>query len=161
MIELLNLEEDAKKQIKKMIWTHCINVKKTLCNELSESVVSIKDSVEGNDKSSAGDKHETSRENANQTLLIYGEQMKKAMEDLMLLNMIKPEKMFTNVQLGALVVLNGLVLYIADNLNQFPIKNVSVNIVSPNAPFVKQILGKNVGFKFSFNNKEYQILEVF
>lgn len=156
-----SLSDEAKKQLKVTLLNHCINLKKDQLQELDNSLSSIKDSVESNDKSSAGDKHETSRENANQTLLIYGAQRKKAMDDLMLLQMIKPDVIHDKVQTGAVVVMNDLVLYIAEMSDRLTIDNVVFNIVPPNGPLLKEINGRGAGHTFNFNNRNYQIISVF
>ncbi len=161
MNALLSLNDEAKIDLKSTLLNHCFSVKKEQIEELNASLASIKDAVESNDKSSAGDKHETSRENANQTLLIYGAQRKKAMEDLMLLHMIKPDVLYDKVQTGAVVVMNELVLYIAEMSDRLIIDNVVFNIVPPNGPLLKEINGRGAGHTFTFNNRNYQIIAVF
>jgi hypothetical protein len=161
MNPLLSLNEESKRELKTALLKYCFSVKEEQIEDLSNSVASIKDAVESNDKSSAGDKHETSRENANQTLLIYGAQRKKALEDLMLLNMIKPDVLYDKVHTGAVVVMNGLVLYIAEISDRISIDNVLINIVPPNGPLLKEIYGKGAGYSFIFNNRSYQIIDVF
>jgi len=161
MNALLSLNDEAKIDLKFTLLNHCFSVKKEQIEELNASLASIKDAVESNDKSSAGDKHETSRENANQTLLIYGAQRKKAMDDLMLLQMIKPDVIHYKVQTGAVVVMNDLVLYIAEMSDRLTIDNVVFNIVPPNGPLLKEINGRGAGHTFTFNNRNYQIISVF
>lgn len=161
MNALLSLNDQAKIELKSTLLNHCLSVKKEQIEELNTSLTSIKDSVESNDKSSAGDKHETARENANQTLLIYGAQRKKAMDDLMLLQMIKPDVIHDIVQTGAVVVLNDLVLYIAEMSDRLTIDNLVFNIVPPNGPLLKEINGRGAGHTFTFNNHNYQIISVF
>jgi Cu/Ag efflux pump CusA len=161
MNSLLSLNDQAKIKLKSILLNYCFSVKKEQIEELNVSLASIKDAVESNDKSSAGDKHETSRENANQTLLIYGAQRKKAMEDLMLLHMIKPDVLYDKVQTGAVVVMNELVLYIAEMSDRLTIDNVVFNIVPPNGPLLKEINGRGAGHTFTFNNRNYQIIAVF
>ena len=101
----LILSEEEKRNLKSLVLESCLSIKRNQINELTETLISLKSSVESNEKSSAGDKHETGRENANQTLLIYGDQHKKAMENLMVFMMLKPDKLVDTVQLGAIVVL--------------------------------------------------------
>jgi len=161
MNPLLSLDEEAKRELKTTLLNHCFSVKKEQIEDLSNSVASIKDAVESNDKSSAGDKHETSRENANQTLLIYGAQRKKAIEDLMLLQMIKPDVLYDKVQAGAVVVMNDLVLFIAEMSDRLSIDSTVINIVPPNGPLLKEIYGKGAGYTFTFNKRSYQIIDVF
>ena len=161
MNALLSLNDEAKRELKSILLNHCFSIKKEQIEELNRSVASIKEAVESNDKSSAGDKHETSRENANQTLLIYGSQRKKAMEDLMLLHMIKPDVLYDKVQTGAVVVMNDLILFIAEISDRISIDNIIFNIVPPNGPLLKEIFGKSVGYSFTFNNRNYQIIAVF
>lgn len=156
-----SLSDEAKKQLKAKLLNHCIDLKKDQLQELDNSLSSIKDSVESNDKSSAGDKHETSRENANQTLLIYGAQRKKAMDDFMLLNLIKSDVICDKVQIGAVVVINDMLLYIAEISVRATINDFVFNVVPPNGPLLKEIMGKEVGYSFNFNSRSYQILEVF
>lgn len=157
----LILSEEEKRNLKSLVLESCLSIKRNQINELTETLISLKSSVESNEKSSAGDKHETGRENANQTLLIYGDQHKKAMENLMVFMMLKPDKLVDTVQLGAIVVLNDFIVFIADNLNKVMVDQMPINILSPKGPFVQCMLGKPKGFEFHFNNKDFKIIEVF
>ena len=156
-----SLSAEAKKQLKATLLNHCIDLKKDQLQELDNSLSASQDSVDSNDKSSAGDKHETSRENANQTLLIYGAQRKKAMDDFMLLNLIKSDVICHKVQIGTVVVINDMLLYIAEISVRATINDLVINVVPPNGPLLKEIMGKELGYSFNFNNRSHQILEVF
>jgi len=155
------LSEPAKLILKSSVLESCLSIKRNQINELTVMLQSLKSSVESNEKSSAGDKHETGRENANQTLLIYGDQHRKAMEDLMVFMMIKPDKLVDTVQLGAIVILNDLTVFIADNMGKLNINDMPINILSPKGPFVQCMLGKSKGCEFKFNNKDFKIVDVF
>ena len=155
------LSELEKLNLKSSVLESCLSIKRNQINELTEMLQSLKSSVESNEKSSAGDKHETGRENANQTLLIYGDQHRKAMEDLMVFMMIKPDKLVDTIQLGAIVILNDLTIFIADNMGKLTVNDMPVNILSPKGPFVQCMLGKSKGFEFKFNDKDFKIVDVF
>ena len=161
MSQNLILSEQEKRELKALVVESCLNIKRAQIKELTETLQSLKASVESNEKSSAGDKHETGRENANQTLLIYGDQHRKAMEDLMVFMMLKPDKLVDAVQLGAIVVLNDFIVFIADNLSKVIVDEIPINILSPKGPFVQCMLGKPKGYEFNFNNKHFKIIEVF
>jgi hypothetical protein len=161
MQQNLILSDDEKRNLKSLVIDSCLSIKRSQINELLEMLQSLKSSVESNEKSSAGDKHETGRENANQTLLIYSDQHRKSMEDLMVFMMLKPDKLVDTVQLGAIVVLNDFIVFIADNLNKVTVDKIPINILSPKGPFVQCMLGKPKGFEFHFNNKDFKIIEVF
>ena len=137
------LSDPEKRNLKSSVLESCLSIKRNQINELTEMLQSLKSSVESNEKSSAGDKHETGRENANQTLLIYGDQHRKAMEDLMVFMMIKPDKLVDTIQLGAIVILNDLTIFIADNMGKLTVNDMPVNILSPKGPFVQCMLGKS------------------
>ena len=161
MNPFLRLTDEAKLELKSKLLNHCFSIKQSQIEELNNSVLSIKEAVESNDKSSAGDKHETARENANQTLLIYGAQHKKATDDLMLLQRIKTDILCNSVQTGAVVVMNDLVLFIAEISDRISMEEVLIQIVPPNGPLLKEIMGKSQGYSFSFNQRSYQIIDVF
>lgn len=161
MNALLGLSIEDKIQLKTALLQHCFSIKNAQIQELTSSLASIKDAVESNDKSSAGDKHETSRENSNQTLLIYGAQRKKAMDDLLLLQLIKSDVVYDSVQTGAVVVLNELVLYVAELSDRLNMSDTVINIVSSNGPLIREIWGKEAGHSFNFNKRNYQIVAVF
>ena len=161
MPELLNLSPEEQVNFKKLIIQECIAEKTTQIKVLSEMIASIKDSMANDTKSSAGDKHETSRENASQTLAIYENSLRKAMEDLMIIENYKFKASYTSVDVGAVVVLEKMVLFILDNFTKMMDSNLNIMVASSKGPFVQRMLGKSKGYEFEFNNQSFKIIDVF
>lgn len=108
-------------------------------------------------KSSAGDKHETalSMMHLEQEKLSF--KLQEAMEHLSILQTIDINKNSPKISFGSLVKVNELTLFISVALPKIVIDDITVFAVSSESPLAKCLIGKSIGDKFDFNNKEYFI----
>ncbi|MEK6494487.1 hypothetical protein [Myroides odoratimimus] len=141
---------------------------KTICLErLNDKVEALQGIVEDltidaqNDaKSSAGDKHETGLS------MMHLEQenlSKKILENITMRDIvakIDDEKVSSVVEFGSLVQVNSVYLFFSAALPKIVLDDRSVLAVSMDAPIAKELLGRKVHERFTFNNCEFTIHEL-
>lgn len=149
--------QDKKKLLKKhlLILQDKIDVFQEMIAELTEN---------GNtdQKSSAGDKHETTlsklhleQEKLTQNLLKFIESKKK-------LSKLDANLPTTSelIVLGSLVKTNRFWIFIADALPKISIQNIEVYSVSNVSPLGKELLGKKNGEEIFVNNVLYKVEQI-
>lgn len=138
---------------------------KAICLErLNDKVSALQGIVEDlaidaqNDaKSSAGDKHETGLS------MMHLEQeniSKKITENIAMrdvVSKINDEKVSSTVEFGSFVQVNSVYLFFSAALPKILVEDRSVLAVSMDAPIAKELLGRKLHEKFTFNNCEFTI----
>ncbi len=138
---------------------------KAICLErLNDKVSALQGIVEDlaidaqNDaKSSAGDKHETGLS------MMHLEQeniSKKITENIAMrdvVSKINDEKVSSVVEFGSFVQVNSVYLFFSAALPKILVEDRSVLAVSMDAPIAKELLGRKLHDKFTFNNCEFTI----
>lgn len=138
---------------------------KAICLErLNDKVSALQGIVEDlaidaqNDaKSSAGDKHETGLS------MMHLEQeniSKKITENIAMrdvVSKINDEKVSSTVEFGSFVQVNSVYLFFSAALPKILVEDRSVLAVSMDAPIAKELLGRKLHDKFTFNNCEFTI----
>lgn len=92
---------------------------------------------------------------------MFSQQLAKANEQLDLLAQIDPEKSFSQVEFGALVITNKQKLFISIGLGKVQLESDVVYAISPAVPIYKTMEGKKTGEEFTFNNMAYKIEEIY
>lgn len=125
-----------------------------------EQLNELQQSKEGDTKSSAGDKFETSREMLQQEedkikrMLLQGYKMK---QDLDALN---PEESKPTIGAGSLVKTNRGSFYMSIGIGKLPIDNESVFCISMGSPIGLLLKGQAAGNDVSFNGNTFSIQQV-
>jgi transcription elongation GreA/GreB family factor len=65
------------------------------------------------------------------------------------------------VEFGSLVFTNQGNFYISIGIGQYKLSDLEVFLVGSSAPLIKAMLGKKKGDKIQFNNRSYEILEIY
>ena len=123
----------------------------------------IEDNREGlisNSKSTAGDKHETSRAMAHLEQEKLGAQYSEALKLKELIHRIDPSKVNTTVVLGSLAETSIGWLYLSIGLGQIDISDEKIFCLTPIAPLGKALLGKKAGDEIDWQGKKIQVLSV-
>ncbi|WP_158211167.1 hypothetical protein [Myroides phaeus] len=138
---------------------------KAICLErLNDKVSALQGIVEDlaidaqNDaKSSAGDKHETglSMMHLEQENISKKISESIAMRDVV--SKINDDKVSNVVEFGSYVQVNSVNLFISAALPKIVVEDKSVLAVSMDAPIAKELLGRKLHDRFTFNNCEFTI----
>jgi transcription elongation GreA/GreB family factor len=125
----------------------------TIINEVTESSNS-------ESKSSAGDKHETSKAMMQLEIEKLGTQLKEAELQLAEFEKINFQKTFQSVEQGCLVETNKGYFLIASSIGKIAVDDKSVFVISNKSPFAIALSGKQQGESISFNGVTYSIISV-
>ncbi|GAA4310616.1 hypothetical protein GCM10023115_34090 [Pontixanthobacter gangjinensis] len=138
----------------------CWEYLQTRVEVVKKSMEGLKEDLENESKSSAGDKYETGREMINIEWNKLSVQLNEYDRLGNILNRIEEYKPNGNVVLGSTVVTNVAKYFIsipAGEINTGKDKFYAVGIKSPIA---QVLLGKKAGEKAKFNGREFEILEI-
>lgn len=128
---------------------------------LAEERKNIIESILEEEKNSAGDKYETSRETMTQDLNSLEKQIKQSnldLEELYRLQTIKDTP--PTVQEGALVQLGTEWFLLAVSVGQVKVGDKSVFLLSKNSPLGELLVGKKKGEAIQFRGKPQTISEI-
>jgi hypothetical protein len=126
---------------------------------LAEERKNIIESILEEEKNSAGDKYETSRETMTQDLNSLEKQIKQSkldLEELYRLNTIKDTP--PTVQEGALVKLGTEWFLLAVSIGQIKVDDAKVFLLSKNSPLGELLIGKKKKEQINFRGK-MQVIE--
>ena len=128
---------------------------------LAEKRKNIIESILEEEKNSAGDKYETSRETMTQDLNSLEKQIKQSkldLEELYRLNTIKETP--PTVQEGALVRLGSEWFLLAISIGQLKVGDAKVFLLSKNSPLGELLIGKKEKDQVNFRGKIQAIEEL-
>ncbi|PWJ43029.1 GreA/GreB family elongation factor [Sediminitomix flava] len=147
--------------IKQEILEKCLEIHEQRIAHAQQAMESAQASANAEERSTAGDKHDTSRAMSHITRELNAEQLNELLEtkkDLLQLN-IQDEQ--TIIRKGAIVKTSHGNFFIAIHVGPVEFEGDTYFVISPKAPIAKVLLGKSVGESFDFNKQNFTINEVF
>jgi transcription elongation GreA/GreB family factor len=129
--------------------------------EVEASVEALDESGEGETKSSAGDKYETSREMMNQERAKFDKVLQDLGTQLKMLKSLDLDKTHKVVELGCVVGVTGLTLFISIPFGKLKVEGKELFAVSAKSPVAQMMMGKRTGDKFELNKKVLEIKDLF
>ncbi|MBK9283781.1 MAG: hypothetical protein IPM51_05610 [Sphingobacteriaceae bacterium] len=137
---------------------YCIQLVQQNINALSDQLNQLKDAAQQENKSSAGDKHETGRAMLHLEEEKVAQQMISAENQLQNLFKIQTESDTENIKAGSLLATNKGFFYLATGIGSIQFENKEVKIISPSSPLAQKFMGnKN---EFDLNGNQYSIQEI-
>ncbi len=140
----------------------------TLLNIIQKKILSIKDNINlatesrnESTKSSAGDKHETSRALIQIEIDNYSEQLNKALIQKNELQNISLTNKKNKVEIGSLVVTSHGIYFIGLGWGQLKIDNTIYFCISLASPIGKILKDQKTGSTLKFLNKKITINEIY
>ena len=140
---------------------HCINILKNRIIGIEEAMDAAQIAANSEEKSSAGDKYETSRAMSHREKDMQGRQLVSNQSELAALAAIDCNKINTLINAGSLVSCNKIQFFIVAGLGKITFEDQLIYLVSPQAPIAKNLIGKQVGDEIVFNNTSIVITEIF
>jgi hypothetical protein len=113
------------------------------------------------EKSSAGDKYETSRAMSHLEKDMHARQMAENIKELSTLFSINVNAVYEEGRAGAFLQCTGISFFIAAGLGKQMIHGNPIFFLSPHAPLAKMLEFKKAGDSFLFNKMPTVILEVY
>lgn len=139
---------------------YCVELASEKVNSLESELAAMRQAVQTESKSTAGDKHETGRAMIHLEQEKLHSQLAEAQQLLVELEQIKPEQILEAVQKGALVKTDRTTFYVAVGLGKIRIYGTDIFVISSQSPIGNQMLRKRSGERFNMNGTEYAITAV-
>ena len=150
----------------KLAWKHalkqaCLNLLHIRIANIEQAMLEARESANSEEKSSAGDKYETSRAMGHLAQEMQSKQLEDAKQELDLINRLNTTTLYTSAATGAVVICNNFIFYLSLGLGTTEFEGHKITLLSPKAPIANLLNKKSKGDSFIFNNKPIQILDVF
>jgi transcription elongation GreA/GreB family factor len=144
---------------KETIVSACVQLLHDRIRHAQKAMNAAQEASNSEDKSSAGDKYETSRAMGQLDRDMNARQLVQAQNDLktLLMTDIQPTSF---VRTGSIVRCDTDMYFIAFGMGPVLIDGVKVIVISPKSPLGLAMNGKRIKESFVFNNKEVSITEV-
>ena len=125
-----------------------------------DAMNAAQESANGESKSSAGDKYETSRAMGHLDRDMHARMYQQTREERKLVERIDESINFKKGALGAFVRTSMGDFFLSVSIGQVKIDEKPIMIISPQSPIGALLMGKMVEGKFSFRGKEAVILGI-
>ena len=145
---------------KEKIHQQCLLLLQSRLEAAFSAMSEAQEAANGEDKSSAGDKFETSRAMGHIDRNMFAMQAAKAKEEYARLLKMNPTISLKEVMSGALVTTNTSIFYFAIGLGNIKMDDQTIMAISPAAPIAQAMMGKKAGEQFTVNGKSFEILTV-
>jgi len=120
----------------------------------------IKQSLETETKSSAGDKHETGRAMLQLEREKAGHQLVEIEKTTQILSKINAKTTSKNIGLGSVVFTTTSNYFISVSTGELKVENETFYAISANTPIGQLLLGKKIGDELTFRNITFNITKV-
>jgi transcription elongation GreA/GreB family factor len=139
------------------------------CEELLQQRIKVaqnamqeaQESANGEQKSSAGDKYETSRAMGQIARDMYAKQLSEAIADLNRLKAISNLKPSLSVEVGSVVITEQNRYFLAIGLGKIEVNEIPFFVISPLSPIGALLKGKSKNDSVDFAGKTHKIIEIY
>jgi uncharacterized protein with NAD-binding domain and iron-sulfur cluster len=150
-----------KRSLKQTLYNKAITIIEQRIGTAASAMQNAQAAANEEEKSSAGDKYETSRAMSHLEKDMYAKQSEENKKELSSLRTIDCIKLYDSVAAGSLIICDEYVLFIAAGLGKMNVDGMIVYFLSANAPLAKILSRKKAGDTIEFNNKKIVIRSVF
>ncbi len=146
--------------IKTKLLARCFEYVEQRIETSKQAMKYAQESANTEEKSSAGDKYETSRAMAQIERDKAAHQLEEALKLKSILIQINPEFKNSKVNLGSLVIAESIRFYMAISVGKITIDGRDYLIVAVASPIGQLLLNLKVGDQFTFNKQMHVIEEI-
>lgn len=146
--------------IKTQLLQLCTTSLNTRLQSVLAVIEDIKQSLQSETKSSAGDKHETGRAMLQLEREKAGHQLAEIEKTKQILSKINTESTSKNIGLGSVVFTTTSNYFISISAGEFKVEDDTFYAISANTPIGQLLFGKSVGDVINFRNLEFKITKV-
>jgi len=148
-------------EIKQALWAKCLEFAEEMLSNATQAVDRAEEAAKGEDKSTAGDKHDVTREMMQAEKVKAQIQQDKALKLVRAIKTVKPDVARSKVQTGSLVYTNHGSFYISISAGKMEHQGQKYVAMALAAPLAKHLEGSQKGDSVRFNGKAFSILEVY
>ena len=138
----------------------CRDYLKDKINSLNTIINEVTESSNSESKSSAGDKHETSKAMMQLEIEKLGTQLKEAEEQSADFEKINFNKPFQTIEQGSLVETNKGYFLIASSIGKITVEDKMVFVISSKSPLALKLIGSKQKDIVNFNDVSYSIISI-
>jgi hypothetical protein len=139
----------------------CLEILHERIAHIEQAMLEARESANSEEKSSAGDKYETSRAMGHLAQEMQSKQLEDAKQELDLIKRLNIASVHTSISPGAVVICSDFIFYISLGLGNTEVNGHKVTLLSPKAPIATSLHQKKRSETFVFNGKTIEILDVF
>lgn len=159
---MIELKSSADKiAFKKLLKAECIKVINKRITNAKAAVSQAQESANSNDKSTAGDKYETSRAMGQLDSDMNAKQLAEAEQELNFLEKVDVSTVSNAIKIGSVFELSEILFFVAIGLGPLMIEDKKVMVISSKSPFYDNIKTMQAGQVFEFMNNMDEIKMVF
>ena len=147
--------------IKTLLFDHCKSFLESKLVAHKNQIDLLYESLYSETKSSAGDKHETGRAMIQLEIEKTGKQIHDIETEFLLFSKIKTDLFLNNVVNGSLVITHENQYYLSISAEEFNYNSKTYYCISKKSPIGLVLIGKKIGDKILFNQKEIEILKIY
>ena len=151
----------VKSVIKQQLLEQCNQIIQEKIEVLEKMMDDAQQSANNETKSSAGDKYETGRAMMQLEKEKHGGQLAEAIQLRNKLKLIKANQLSDQVVVGSVVETKLANYFIAISAGRIEVAGQKFFVISPQAPLAIELLRKQAGDIFTFNDQEMKILDVY
>ncbi len=148
---------DSAAQLKKHLLDLCLQMQQERFETARKAMEDAQRSANQEERSTAGDKYDTSRAMSQNVVEMNARQMQEAQKELAILDTIHPGAASADVRLGSLVKTSGGNYYLAISGGSFKVQNQTWLALSPASPLGREMWHKKEGDTFAFRGKTFRI----
>lgn len=138
----------------------CTDYLKDKISSLNAIIKEVSESSNSENKSSAGDKHETSKAMMQLEIEKLGTQLKEAEGQLAEFEKINFIKFFQSIEQGCLVETNKGYFLIASSIGKLTVDDKIVFVISSKSPLALKLIGSKQKDTVIFNDVSYSIIAI-
>lgn len=158
----MELKSDTgKRAFKAALKKICIRLLEERIAASEQAMAMAQESANSDEKSSAGDKHETGRAMGQLDREMNARQAEEARRELLRIGTLDETALNRHITTGAVVVCKDFIFYVSGGLGIHEIDGRKVVLLSPAAPLAAGLMRKKAGDTFLQAGKTVAILDVF
>jgi len=155
------MTNSEKIKFKELLKKECCFVLKKRSINSNSAMQDSQESANNQEKSSAGDKYETSRAMGQIDRDMYAYQLLEAEKDMNIITNLEIDKINQVIKPGSVFEINSQLIFVAIGLGTILVNNISVLVISYKSPLYEQLKFKSVGDLVFFKNENHQIETIF
>jgi len=146
-------------EFKKRVLDLCKKIVVERVQNAEKAMNEAQQAANGEEKSSAGDKYETSRAMGHLDREMYARQFVKAKNELLKIEKINIESLGF-VKVGSILIANEMIYFVALGIGKLEIDEKTVMVISKESPIALAMMGKKINTSFQFNGKTWTLTEL-
>ena len=155
------MTNSEKIKFKELLKKECGFVLKKRSINSNSAMQDSQESANNQEKSSAGDKYETSRAMGQIDRDMYAYQLLETEKDMNIITNLEIDKINQVIKPGSVFEINSQLIFVAIGLGTILVNNISVLVISYKSPLYEQLKFKTVGDLVFFKNENHQIETIF